>query len=176
MPLSTEHVPNKPLSGTELIEILAKDMAKLLASSGHFSSYVAYGRVAYKITVEIDLGNVMLEKQVMQIRSRADDVTEAFPMIGDDTATITATRERKVDSPNVARIANHLPIAAQYRDQDGKTKDRTLHYDPTDLPPQPAPIDSVRVVGNLPEAGPVAIKDKRILKAMAKEKDGGKTA
>src|SRR6185295_4915012 len=151
MPLSSEHIANRPLSGVELIEVMAKDTASLLKSSGHFSSYVAYGRVSYKITVEIDLGNPYLEKQRLELRSRAEGVIELHPLSGDDLAAITVTREREITSPNVARIANNLPIAAQYRDQDGKVVERSLVYDAADLPEQPAPTDTVTVTGEMTE-------------------------
>ena len=153
MPLSTERLPNKPLAGTELAKFILADLEDVLARSGMFSSYIAYGRVAYTVKVELHVANPTMPKTLVTARGKrvavnapADDprrVIEGEPPLhdpGPDSAVVSLTRERTIESPNAARIASGQPIEVQVH-KDGQLTTRKVQYDPADIPKQPDPVD-----------------------------------
>jgi hypothetical protein len=138
MPLSTEVVSNKPLTGPELVTIIEHDLRGLLEKDGMFNSHIAYGKVGYRIVVELALANPTYPKHtVVGGQPVALDPT-------DDVTKVELSRERVVKSPNVARIANNLPVKIQTR-QEGKVVEKDLNYvGEVDLPPQDPPVDGKR--------------------------------
>jgi hypothetical protein len=147
MPLSTESIQNKPLSGRELIEVIVNDVRDLLQRDGMFSPYVAYRRVAYSLDVRVYTGNPMHPEHTARVRSHPgpEKSTESFPLADpvEGKGEMEVTRDRDVDSPNLTRIGNSLPITTYVQEQ-GKTVQKTIEYQ-KGLYPEPAPpTDTVR--------------------------------
>ena len=141
MPLSTEFVVNKPLTGDELRKIIVSDLDDLLAKDGMFNSHIAYGRVGYTVSVELKLANPSYpEHKTQGGPSKIEGAIEGrtlIPLEGEDRIGARITRNREVRSPNVARVANGLPVNVQTR-QDGKVVEKALNYTgrvEVDVPP-----------------------------------------
>ncbi len=128
-------------------------MHEVLSKSGMFTSYIAYGRASYKITVDLHLANPSTPKATVTVRSRkpSRSVDPADPMHtiedepplvdpGPDSAVVRLERDREITSPNATRIESGMPIEAQTF-KDGKLVTRQIKYDPADVPQQPLPVD-----------------------------------
>lgn len=149
MPASTETVNNRPLSGSELREIMLKDLANVLDKDGMFSAHIGYGRAAYKITVQLHIDNPSYPEHTNTVRSKraADNEPdeskkhiEPGPLADPSAEAVTAalTREREIDSPNHARIEHGLPVSIMRRDHvDGLLKEEQVFYDNKDIEPGP---------------------------------------
>lgn len=131
MPASHERVPNKPLSGTELMKIMENDVANTLRRDGMFSQNLAYGRVSYEIRISMHLDNYMypehvsvtLSKKASKQQIEANPELEALlaPPIEDETEQaiiVSQEVQAQILSPNVARIENDLPLTIAKRDMD----------------------------------------------------------
>lgn len=148
MPLSTEHVPNKALNGRELIEIVVNDVRRVLEQHGLFSVYVAYPRVAYKIQLHFEFPNPFQKSTDVLITPATapqpkDNILVPpldFAEGEDEIVEVQLESEREVESPNQARIDNLLPITVTVQDQ-GKTVERKINYDPSDYPAGKPPVD-----------------------------------
>jgi hypothetical protein len=141
MPLSTEMVANKPLSGAELVEVIVKDLRVLLDGDAMFRSHVAYGKVKYSVSVELTLANPTYPKHVAQTRPR--EIGPEIEKSDEKVGPVRFTRTREVVSPNVTRIANGLPVTVIAK-VDGQAVERKLDYEgKVELPPQPEPLDKV---------------------------------
>lgn len=141
MPLSTEFVTNKPLTGPELVECVIRDTREALEKDAMFNSHVAYGKVGYKITVTLTLANPTYPEHTIRSQERKVDLEPKDTVEGLEIA-----RTREIKSPNVARVTNQLPVKVQLR-QDGKVIEKELRYDgEVVIPPQPEPIDSMRKI------------------------------
>jgi hypothetical protein len=135
--VNTEKVPNTPLSGTELKELLKLDFQKMLDNDGLLSSHIAYGRVSYRISLIQTVGHATNpHEDVTSIESRALKGTaiENHPMADPpaDAVATTRTRHRVIDSPNAERVRAGLPIEVEAKDQDGSIRREKKVY-----PPQP---------------------------------------
>jgi len=140
MPLSSEIVSNKPLTGLELVKCILNDTEAVLNKDGMFNSHVAYGRVTYEVTVKLSLQNPTYPEHIARAKGEAGDPAS----LGGEVQGVEISRKREIKSPNVARIANDLPVKIQTR-QDGKVVEKDLNYKgEVDLPPQPEPIDSIK--------------------------------
>lgn len=147
MPLSTETIQNKPLSGRELIEVILNDLRDLLERDGMFSNYIAYRSVAYEIDVRLHTGNPIKPEHTARLRSKPNQTTgtEPFPLppTVEQKGEMDISRHREVESPNLTRIANSLPITTYVQDK-GRTVERSIEYDKTDYPPPSDPVDTKR--------------------------------
>ncbi len=125
----------------------------MLSKSGMFTSYIAYGKAAYTITVDMHLANPSMPKHTVVVRSKkpSRSVPEDDPMHaiedsprladpGPDSAIVILERTREITSPNSTRIENGMPIETQTF-KDGKLVTRQIKYDPADVPQQPLPVD-----------------------------------
>ena len=154
MPLSSEQVANRPLGGREALECIVNDVRAILEKDGFFAPYVAYGRLAYEVTIKIHMANPLTPEHTVRVRSRAkpeepaiegppplvlvpDPLTHEEP----ENVVLAVERSREIQSPNVARIANNLPITVTVHTGQGNLKTRELHYDPATLSEQPEPVD-----------------------------------
>jgi len=154
MPLSTESVRNRPLTGAELIEVVLNDVREMLQRDGMFSPYIAYKRLAYNIEIKLQTGNPLHPEHTALVRSRAtkDGVPEPYPLpLTVDIETgeketvgeMDASRQRDIESPNLTRIHNKLPIRT-YSQVEGKTVENSIHYEAGDYPPVKPPVDTQR--------------------------------
>lgn len=145
MPLSSEVVPNKALSGSELAQLMLHDLAQVLERDGMFTHYVAYGRVAYKVRIEIQMDNPTFPRHEVQTRARAKVGTplEGEPPLAqptsEDALDMILERDRVVDSPNAARVESGQPITVQIV-QEGKLRTKEVRFDPDDVP-EPQVVD-----------------------------------
>lgn len=145
MPLSSEVVRQKPLGGLEVIELLVNDLRDLLGRDGMFAAHVGYGRLAWKIRVELQMDNISYPTHVASRSSqktKEKEGVESFPL-PEPKGKVRAKdleRSRRVESPNAARIENGLPITVQAVSQ-GKLVTHELKYEKEGLPSQPAPED-----------------------------------
>ena len=149
MPASTEIVNNRPLSGSELRDIMLKDCADMLAKDGMFAPHIGYGRAAYKIVFQLHIDNPSYPEHVNTVRSRqaaSNEVDEGKKHIepgplkdpSEEAVIAAATREREIESPNHARIEHNLPVTIMRRDPtDGLLKEEQVFYDNKDLAPGP---------------------------------------
>lgn len=159
MPLNTEVVANRPLSGTELQELLVRDFKTMLESDGALTNYAAYGRVSYRLELRLFLDNPATPSSVSVLESRRasqQQVAESPELEAlvtvpqpDPSKAIDLTRAtdrflvrgrqrtRRIESPNRVRIENGLPIKVTSRDQGGEVVEREVKYNIEDLPPAP---------------------------------------
>lgn len=150
MPLSTETVPNLPLTGKELAELIIKDLKARLDADGMFTEYVGYGRVSYEVGVTIRTANWHYPVHTSTKRSKAPgtgeleknpklSAIEGHPL-GDAPGTVElkTSRGRKIESPNRARLENDMPVKVSSYEH-GRVMERELRYD------RPAEVDPAAV-------------------------------
>lgn len=145
MPTSKEVVPNRPLAGHELRDIMLKDFTAMISGDGMFSAHMGYRRVAYEISIKLHLDNPLHPEHKNKRRSKepaknADEITKltaAYPMQpGEDVVAAGVTRAREIDSPNAARIEFDLPVTIQHMDRTtGEIKDKQVQYDKAGVTP-----------------------------------------
>lgn len=140
MPASNELVSNRPLSGTELREIMLKDLANMLDKDGMFAPHIGYARAAYRITVKLHVDNPMYPEHNVSVQSKAparNTKDEARKMLeppplakpGEEAVVAAATRERTIESPNGARLEHNLPITVLKKDGNtGEMKEKAVTY------------------------------------------------
>ena len=75
MPLKSQTLPNKRLTGLELMAILKKHFHEMLSRDYAFTPNVAYGRVAVNLTVTLHIAGVTSE-HVVRSYTKADGVIE----------------------------------------------------------------------------------------------------
>lgn len=125
MPLQSEIVSNKPLASHEFRQIIENHVHDILGKDGLFTGQIAYGRVSYKITVEVLCDAFQMKPHIATITSRrpANDQIAKSPELGSveihpmkepsKDAIVTAhERVGEITSPNLARIEHDLPLSA----------------------------------------------------------------
>lgn len=129
-PLQSEIVPNLPLSGKELAEIIKADIAARIDSDGMFTAYVGYGRVTYEVVVKMHLDNFSYPEHEVRTRTRPTDKVEGVPPLKDpseDAVELELERSRKIDSPNATRLEMGMPVKVTSM-QAGRVVERELRY------------------------------------------------
>lgn len=146
MPVSTETVPNRPLSGTELRDIILRDVERVLARDGMFTPHIGYSRVAYDFKLHVHMDNPSYPEHKVRVTSknpprnaqpRATNI-EVPPIknASDEAAHSHTKLERTIESPNKARLENNLPVTITRKDRNsGETVEQQVHYDATGLEP-----------------------------------------
>lgn len=123
-PTSKELVANRPLRGDELSKIIQADVAEILSRDCMLTTRVAYGRVSYTVRVVLHMDNPSFPEStsVLQSQRRSDNEVELAPELAaiegppplkgatEESYVSAQERTREIDSPNVARIENGLPI------------------------------------------------------------------
>lgn len=143
MPTNRELVPNRPLAGTELAEIIRKDLDQMLRGDGLLSGHIAYGRVAYDLTLRLHMDNPAFPESVSKTASIKRTATElesapheaaietpplAKPLTA-EALPLAHRIVRRIVSPNATRIEHGLPVTVQRRQLDGSVVDEQIHYD-----------------------------------------------
>ncbi len=142
--------PNRPLAGTELRKIIARDVNELLEGDGMLAGHIAYKRVSYSVVIKIMTDNPMLPGGGWKTETRSRPATKAqiaetvgveaietFPLTGEqseDHLESGVERKREIISPNVSRIMNGLPITVTSRGPDGEVKEHQVTYEDETLP------------------------------------------
>ena len=149
MPASNEIVSNRPLSGSELRNIILKDVGNMLDRDGMFSPHIGYGRVAYDVIIKLHIDNPAYPEHQNRTTSRTPATNEtdegkkaiAPPPLQDPSseAVVAAMqRTREIDSPNLARLEHELPVTITRRDgQTGQMIEEPVVYDNKEVVPTP---------------------------------------
>lgn len=147
--MSQEVIQNKALSGTELREIVMKDLGSMLDQDGMLAMHIAYGRVGYEITVKFHTNRPVeptwqnrttsRKATVQELELRPGlglDALDSFPLkdAEEDAVAFGLQRTREITSPNLTRIQEGLPIAIAAREADGEVKEKDVMYSLDDLP------------------------------------------
>lgn len=146
MPLSTETIQNKPLSGLELEEVILRDVREVLDRDGMFSEYIAYGRVAYTVEISLHMANPSYSEHSSKATAKVVGVLEGAPplaVVEGEQFELLTTREREIESPNLTRIAHGMPIKVT-TSQGGSPVTRDLHYPKEDFEAPAPPVDKVK--------------------------------
>jgi hypothetical protein len=162
--LKSEQIPNKALNGAEVIEIACKQLREMIERDCMFSRQIAYRRVAFTIQATFHLGQ---PHQPYTVRSRVkpDGVVEGEAPLApepEEGALVSLERDVTLDNPNLARVHHDLPVRIQERmppraltvdsvlpgeptqvltDPFPEVKNTELHYDKTQYPEHPKPVD-----------------------------------
>lgn len=155
MPLSTERVNNKPLSGKELGQVVLADIKAVIERDAMFSEFAAFGRVAYKVTVELEMANPTYPKHetvaqapITQLEGTQLEGVPPLRKVEGKVGKVHKTRERLMDNPNLSRMANDLPITIQTT-LGGEPITQTVSYDKGEFEPPNPPIDRDLVEENV---------------------------
>lgn len=155
MPTDREIVANRPLAGHELIHVIQRDLADLLARDGILNSHMAFGRCSYEVTVKVYLDNPSFPEHDLTLRSQrpTSDVLEGRvrneqgeklparpelaaiepPPLKDTSLDLIArgqVRARKIVSPNKLRVEQGLPLTVNVRNQEGHVEEHQVTYAP----------------------------------------------
>lgn len=148
MPASHEQIPNKPLSGSELVEIIEKLVHKTLTKDGMFSQNIAFRRVSAEVRVSLHMDNPVYPEHVATALTQRASIQEIeanpqlaaleapplkLPLSGEETVFSEETHI-EIASPNMARISNDMPIIQERRNLDTNQIDRKEVRYTGDLP------------------------------------------
>jgi hypothetical protein len=138
LPISSETIVNKALSGGELKKLILADCVKLLDNEGMLSPHIGFGRVAYTITLALHLDNPFHPESVMDIASKATEAPGLAalepPPLRDPSADAViagSQLDRKIVSPNVERVRAGMPVTMDVRQADNTVSRQHVTY-PTD--------------------------------------------
>ena len=159
MPTSKEITSNTPLAGHELSAIIKRDISTMLDRDGMFQSHIAFKRVSYTVTIKLHLDIPEYPEHVTRLLSRPASINqikenpslatlEPPPLdpkvhpLTEDMVLGGMERTRTIDSPNIARIENDLPITVMSTDpHNGQMVERQIHYDKDGLPESGSVVD-----------------------------------
>jgi len=141
MPAASEIAVNRALSGEELKVVLRAAFEKLLDAEGMLSSHVAFGRVAYDLTIRLHLDNPFYPQSITRVESRqaskqevATDprlaVIEPPPLDKPHSSPTVAgqTVSQSIESPNAERLRHGIPVPVDVRQQDGTVTTEHIQY------------------------------------------------
>jgi hypothetical protein len=134
--VSTETIPNRPLSGVELRKIIVADVDYILGRDGMFGEHLGFGRVTYDIVIKLHLDNPAYPEHLSPIRSRKqpdqNPVIEPAPLKDPSKEAVLVGKKatRTIDSPNVERIKRGMPVTQNVRSREtGKIEEKQVTYD-----------------------------------------------
>lgn len=158
-----EQVPNKALTGREVLECAVQDFRAMLERDCMFQRGVAYRRVAYSFSVTFHLGYPAGDYTVKSHTKASGIVEGEVPLEdpGADAIIVALERDVTIENPNLARVHHDLPVKIVTRGEpkpipvDALSGDipqgvldpfpqmitHELRYDKKDYPPLPAPVD-----------------------------------
>lgn len=115
MPLSSEQVPNNPLTGPELKELVILLLRRQLDNDCVFNPGVAYPRVAFSVSVAFHFSNPHFAKHEVNVRVPIDGAVEGLPPLKEiaagETHVVDAFRfDVSVENPNLTRVDAEMPI------------------------------------------------------------------
>jgi hypothetical protein len=130
MPTHNERVPNKPLTGREVRELITRDTAKLLENFGLLSDHLAFYRISYDIRVRLHVDNLLDPTSETWTESRP---APPLDHPARDQQIEAIERSRQIVSPNEERLRAGLPIPVTVRNP----AERTVAEHDVQYPPQP---------------------------------------
>lgn len=148
MPASHEKIPNRPLAGNELVQIIERDVHDILTRDGMFTQNIAFGRVSYEIRVSLHLDNPLYPQHVSTVMSRpaskqqiaADPALAAVeygPLVDpltEDETVFAQERHREIQSPNAARVENGMPLILEKKNLDTGAVEQVQQMYKGDMP------------------------------------------
>ena len=145
MPLTSEIVSNKPLSGVEVRKLILADVESLLARDGVLSPFAAYGRVGWKLSLRLETGNPTYPVHLSELNPLCHPEEPGMgrvplPAEVEEVEETELERSRLVTSPNAARLANDLPVTVTVKEGHA-FRQKELKYAGVEVPPQPSPVD-----------------------------------
>ena len=166
MDLTSDKIPNKMLTGTELLECAVAEFREMLKRDCMFIHTIAYRRVAFTLQATFHLGYPHPPDHVVKSRTKKDGVLEGEvplnpPPDEDESRVLALEPDVNLDNPNLARITHGLPITVQEKlppramplqSGTGEAPDAVINpfpdivthklkYDPTQYPKGPEPVD-----------------------------------
>ena len=152
MPLSSEQIPNRPLSGSELKTYVLRVLESRLDSDCMFSTQIAYARVSFSVKVAFHLSPTVGDFDV-DVYLRPD---AAFPQVegapplnlgpGEEHDVHSFEVVAEVDNPNLVRVHAGIPIEITAKippapgDLFPHLETHQVDYDPADFPKPAEPI------------------------------------
>ena len=137
MPTQSEIIANRPLSGTEMREIIRQKLDTLMENEGLLTHYVAYGRVAFTLTLKLHLDNSFQRESEIEVSSSPAPVNDPNPTVLEappladpsPDAIISATElDYSIDSPNAERLRHALPVPVDVKQHDGTVSQESVTY------------------------------------------------
>lgn len=139
----TKVTRQRMLTAAEIVKLLDADYERLKQEFGELHSGAAYGRISWKIRIELGIARAFDPKPFIEQRSRriASNVVsenaalaavEPHPL-PDADGVASVELERRVNSPNLERIRNGIPIPTTVTQRDGTHTIEPITY------PKPAP-------------------------------------
>jgi hypothetical protein len=146
VPLSSERVENKPLTGPEIKDLCAHLLRKALDAEWAFHPGTSYPRVGLELTAKFHFLSVSMPK--VEPRVRIEAPLESAPLRdvpeGSDEGVIALKIEKTVENPNLERVHAGIPITVTSKTgaAPGQMFPRVEHhqvtYDPSEYPvPEP---------------------------------------
>lgn len=142
MPTANERVENKGLDGQELLTCILNDVRTMLERDAMFSKRLSYDRAAYRFKIQLFMQNPTYPEHVNQGSSappaKGGDKSGGRGALdtpdkiagGKNVVKEGKQRDRVIDSPNLARIDNKLPLSVQMRDpESGRIVERQQQFD-----------------------------------------------
>lgn len=156
MPASHERIPNRSLSGTELVQIIERDVHNILTRDGMFTNNIAFARVSYEVRVSVHLDNPIYPEHIAIVLSRPQSkqeiekdpqlaAIEPSPLVEPLTEQETVFSEemhREIASPNMARIEHEIPLIIEKRNLDTNMIERKEQKFVGDIP-DPATVGNI---------------------------------
>jgi hypothetical protein len=146
MPTASETIPNKALAGDELVKILMEDFARLLSQDSMLAPHLAYGRIAYDITLRLHVDDPYtlgvphtttvaskpMGKNIVAAMPELGTL-ETFPLAAPSGAAMAGGERitRDIVSPNAERLRMGMPVPIDVVQRDGSTNSRTVTYPPS---------------------------------------------
>lgn len=140
MPTGREQVENRALTGAELKQILINDFTRMLERDAMFANRLSYERASYRIKVQLFLPLPQYPEHTAATQSIDPPKNEkdgkkklltAPPK--SQLATVGLERSRVIDSPNLARLTNDLPITINRRNpESGRIEEIPVKYEVED--------------------------------------------
>lgn len=158
MPSSLDRVPNTPLSGSELRQIIEKRVHEVLMRDGLFTQNIAFSRVSFEVRVSIHLDNPLYPEHISNVYSSipSKQEVETLPQLGaleppplieptsDEEAVFSEELAETIASPNMARITNGLPIIVQKTNMDtGQIENKEIKYANAGGSPDPMSVGNL---------------------------------
>jgi hypothetical protein len=117
--------------------IIHAKLDALMDNEGLLTHYVAYGRIAFTLTLKLHLDNMMQRESEIEGSSAAPAVNdpdapplEAPPLADPSPDAIIVGTELTyvIDSPNAERLRHGLPVPIMVKQPDGTTTQESVTY------------------------------------------------
>ncbi len=137
-----EIIQNKNLSGPEIAKIIEYDVNKMLNTDPMLSARVAYGKIAYKVTIQLQMANPTYPSHEMRVKSQDNRKVQevgSIPLkdgIGEGAVKVEEVvqsgkqRNRVIDNPNLERVKHKLPVITEKVNQKGVVEKVSRVYTP----------------------------------------------